>query len=278
MRGVIPFVVLIWASLSRALTIDPFSAVDVKKDKLELELALHDTRHRPTFPNRILLIRHGEKPDHNKEGLSEKGRRRAQCLRKVFGRRSSYNIGLIIAQSYNPYTGTRKRPYDTVLPVAKDLRLPVITDCPMPPNSQRDDPDCVVNIVRQFAKHSRQDVLICWKHSFLRDLAEAFGSQARLEYPDNRFDIMWIVKHRKIVSKRSEKCCGLDVTHRNDPDLAIEDEHLRNDTGRDMDEGTNDEDDFESMRSSLLSMVDHDEAQQIPFDDIDEATYPAFEA
>ncbi|SGY39247.1 BQ5605_C003g02182 [Microbotryum silenes-dioicae] len=271
MRGVIVLVLLGWALLSRALATDPSSPVGAAVVDKE---PLHATRHRPSIPNKILLIRHGEKPGHNKEGLSEKGRRRAQCLRKVFGRRSPHNIGLIIAQSYNLSTGARKRPYATVVALAEDLRLPVITDC------NRNDPDCVVNLVQQFAKYSRRDVLICWKHSFLLDLAKAFGSQARLEYPDKRFDIVWIVQHRKIISKKSEKCCGLDVTQPHDPDLAIEDEHLRNDTVRDMEDGADDdeEDDLESVKSSWLSMVDRDETQELSFDDIDESTISAFEA
>lgn len=51
----------------------------------------------------VYLIRHGEKPDSG-NGLSAQGVQRAQCLRNVFGKGSSYNIGKIMAQM--PQSGT----------------------------------------------------------------------------------------------------------------------------------------------------------------------------
>ena len=108
------------------------------------------------YENRVLLIRHGEKRRHGKEGLSKAGRKRAQCLRRVLGRQSRHSVGLIIAQAYNPVSGTRARPYFTVLPLARDLGLEVRTDC------ERDDGPCVRRLVEEFAKKSDKDVLICW--------------------------------------------------------------------------------------------------------------------
>lgn len=52
----------------------------------------------------VYLIRHGEKPADGGDGLSEKGKQRAQCLRQVFGAGSPYNIGYIMAQT--PKAGT----------------------------------------------------------------------------------------------------------------------------------------------------------------------------
>ena len=46
----------------------------------------------------VYLIRHGEKPANSGQGLSAQGVERAQCLRKVFGASSSYDIGYIIAE------------------------------------------------------------------------------------------------------------------------------------------------------------------------------------
>lgn len=51
----------------------------------------------------VYLIRHGEKPVIG-DGLSAQGLQRAQCLRNVFGARSGYNIGHIMAQA--PGNGT----------------------------------------------------------------------------------------------------------------------------------------------------------------------------
>ena len=46
----------------------------------------------------VYLIRHGEKPSDGSDGLSAQGEERAQCLRRVFGAESSFDIGYIIAE------------------------------------------------------------------------------------------------------------------------------------------------------------------------------------
>lgn len=56
------------------------------------------TAHNPT----VYLIRHGEKPSDGSAGLAQDGEKRAQCLRKVFGASSDYNIGYIMAQAFKP--------------------------------------------------------------------------------------------------------------------------------------------------------------------------------
>lgn len=115
----------------------------------------------------------------------------------------------------------RERPYRTVEPVARDLGLKVHTSC------ERDDPDCVVAMVERFASRSDKDVLIAWKHSFLSTLAQALGSDSDVPYPDDRYDIMWVLRERRIVEKVSERCKGLDERwwrHRksdHDPDLEV---------------------------------------------------------
>ncbi|KAL8280778.1 hypothetical protein RQP46_006782 [Phenoliferia psychrophenolica] len=172
------------------------------------------------YPNKVILARHGEKPPHRGVGLSKAGKKRAQCLRNVFGRGGKHDIGLIMAESYNHKTKMRARPFLTVKPLAHDLGIPVDTSC------ERDDAKCVRRVVKAFAEKSKQDVLICWKHSNLVMLQEALGGTATTPYPDDRFDIMWIMKHHKIISKESEKCKGIDDgrTIRYDPDLELDDE------------------------------------------------------
>jgi hypothetical protein len=110
----------------------------------------------------VYLIRHGEKPEDDGVGLSEEGLQRAQCLRSVFGAGSVYNVGYIMAQEYKPskYSaslsnhvevtdqfcadGKRKRPYDTVVPLANDLGLTVDVSC------DRDDNECVTDVVNGY--------------------------------------------------------------------------------------------------------------------------------
>lgn len=54
------------------------------------------------------LIRHGEKPEPEADGLSPKGLRRAGALPGVFGPHSSYNIGYILAE--HPKKGEQAPP------------------------------------------------------------------------------------------------------------------------------------------------------------------------
>ncbi|KAF2755761.1 putative phosphoglycerate mutase family protein [Pseudovirgaria hyperparasitica] len=153
----------------------------------------------------VYLIRHGEKPSSG-NGLSAAGMQRAQCLRSVFGKSSSYNIGNIMAQTYKA-DGSRKRPYDTVTPLAADLGLPVDTSC------DRDNASCVENVVKGYKGSG--NILICWEHDALSDIVDELGAKKDNvpSYPSDRFDIIWTDPYSYdagVTSQTSEKCPGLD--------------------------------------------------------------------
>lgn len=56
------------------------------------------------------------------------------------------------------------------------------------------------------------NVLVCWEHHELTDIAEAIGVENAPEYPDDRFDIIWTVEspYTEIDSVTSEDVMGLD--------------------------------------------------------------------
>ncbi|KAF8952582.1 hypothetical protein BGZ46_003436 [Entomortierella lignicola] len=146
-----------------------------------LSIALLSTfaaAHRPT----VYLIRHGEKPSNGNVRLSSDGEKRAQCLRKVFGSSSDYNIGYIMAQAYKS-DGSRERPYLTVKPLAKDLGLKVDTSC------GRDDHKCVKKAVKKF--HGSGNILICWEHAALTNIVESLGDSNAPTYPHDDFGLIW---------------------------------------------------------------------------------------
>ncbi|KAM0429748.1 hypothetical protein ACHAPT_006354 [Fusarium lateritium] len=165
----------------------------------------------------VYFIRHGEKPEEG-NGLNAQGQQRAQCLRSVFGASSKYNIGHIMAQTYKPgmaldtservhadlLDGARKRPYDTVLPLAEDLGLTVDISC------DRDDSDCVKDVVKGYK--GTGNILICWEHKRLNNLAKELGADDVDNYPSDRFDIIWTdpPKYKEITEVTSENCPGLD--------------------------------------------------------------------
>ncbi|KAL9058444.1 MAG: hypothetical protein Q9162_001739 [Coniocarpon cinnabarinum] len=150
----------------------------------------------------VYLIRHGEKPDDG-NGLTEQGEQRAQCLRTVFGASSAYDIGYIMAEQPKK-DGSRQRPLDTVQPLATDLNLNVDTSC------DRDDADCVEDVVKSY--DGPGNVLICWEHKRLTDIAEALGDNDAPDYPDDRFDVIWTLPpdYQEITEEASEDCPGLD--------------------------------------------------------------------
>ncbi|KAK7421704.1 hypothetical protein QQZ08_009878 [Neonectria magnoliae] len=150
----------------------------------------------------VYFIRHGEKPDDG-NGLSAQGEQRAQCLRSVFGASSQYNIAYIIAQTYKS-DGSRKRPYDTVLPLATDLGLTVHTSC------DRDDSECVADAVKDYSGSG--NILICWEHKRLNNLVKELGADDQDNYPDDSYDIIWTdpYPYTEITSTTSENCAGLD--------------------------------------------------------------------
>ncbi|KAJ5207513.1 hypothetical protein N7491_001858 [Penicillium cf. griseofulvum] len=175
----------------------------------------------------VYFIRHGEKPEDGGNGLNTQGLERAKCIREVFGKKSEYNIGHIMAQTPKSSTvtpspcvlstkyidqganvsdidGKRARPRDTVKPLAEDLGLKVDIDC------DRDDPKCVKKFIENY--DGEGNILICWEHDTITDILETLGVQDAPHYPDDRFDLIWTVPSPwdKITEETSEHCPGLD--------------------------------------------------------------------
>ncbi|KAL5594481.1 hypothetical protein BROUX41_001413 [Berkeleyomyces rouxiae] len=142
--------------------------------------AVDASKSKPT----VYLIRHGEKPK-NGNGLSAKGVQRAECLKGIFGKNSNYNIGHIMAQRPKK-DGHRKRPYDTVKPLADELGLKVDTSC------KRGDMDCVKHTIKHYK--GKGNILVCWEHERLTQIVKTLGLKHKHhapKYPSNRFDIIW---------------------------------------------------------------------------------------
>ncbi|KIN06909.1 hypothetical protein OIDMADRAFT_99361 [Oidiodendron maius Zn] len=167
----------------------------------------------------IYLIRHGEKPPklpngEDADGLSAQGLERANALPQVFGKGSLYNIGHILAE-HPKKDGNRSRPYDTVLPLSKNLGL-TIND-----TIDRDDVDGAAKAAKVWTGPG--NVLVCWEHGELAKIAEAIGVKnfakdlnvehpKKIKYPSDRFDIIWTVTkpYDEIVAVTSEGIKGLD--------------------------------------------------------------------
>ncbi|KAG0274713.1 hypothetical protein BGZ96_004134, partial [Linnemannia gamsii] len=149
----------------------------------------------------VYLIRHGEKPSDDSVGLSATGVQRSQCLRTVFGNSSQYNIGYIMAQQYDS-AGNQARPYLTVQPLAADLGLTIDHSC------ARDDSSCVKNAVSNYKGSG--NILICWQHTALSNIAKALNDNNALSYRNKLYDeIGTDVYPYNTITLSDENCSGL---------------------------------------------------------------------
>ncbi|KAJ5973788.1 hypothetical protein N7481_010998 [Penicillium waksmanii] len=165
-------------------------------------------------PPTVYLIRHAEKPaDKADHRLTHKGKERAQCLRTVFGAESEYNIGYIIAPTVKKH-GKHSRPFETVRPLAKDLGLRVDTHC------SRKSGACVADAIRDY--DGPGNILISWRHGTISDIQWFLGSEYPLEYPYDRYDLIWTFPYPYdvITEVRAEHCPGIDIPS---PGLVVQD-------------------------------------------------------
>lgn len=139
---------------------------------------------------KVLLIRHAEKSDDlGDEKLSLKGRERAGALAPYFYYTYS-SISAIYAAGIGKHSPSH-RPRSTVKPTAKKFKLS-IND-----KHLKDDYAAMVDDVKSKAiKCSTFDVLICWEHTLLHNIAVLLGADAA-DVPANwhgdRYDIIYLL-------------------------------------------------------------------------------------
>lgn len=154
-------------------------------------------------PGRIVyFIRHGEKPAEG-NGLNAQGVQRSKYLEDLFGPRSDYGIKYMIAQRPKA-DGRQRRPYDTLRPLADKLGLTVDIEC------KRDDIESVAAKIKGFNKEG--NILVCWEHKRLTDLAAVLGVHNPPVYPTDRFDVIWTCEEPyHSISETKQRCPGLDT-------------------------------------------------------------------
>jgi hypothetical protein len=140
---------------------------------------------------RVVIIRHGEKPD-NGNNLDCQGLNRAMALPKVLF--TKYGIANeIYIPRVNAGDKTRSaRMFQTITPYAVKYNLDI--------NSSYDTED-----YKHIAKDVFQQkgtVILCWEHNAIAHLAKALGVQENIrEWPAGDFDSIWIItyKNGKVV-------------------------------------------------------------------------------
>lgn len=113
----------------------------------------------------------------------------------------------IFAQDFKK-SGKRIRPFATVEPLGERLGIEVHHKC------DRDDVDCAVDSISKAVDDGAKRVLVCWEHDTLSDIADKLGIKD-LEYPDDRFDIVFQLHDGAMQQIYSEGCPSIDVQYEN---------------------------------------------------------------
>lgn len=118
------------------------------------------------MPQRILLMRHAEKPDDPTDpDLSPQGKGRANRL-ATYIPRTFVSIGWLFAAASSKHS---VRPIETITPLSQAIHVPINQDI-----ADQDYSVLADHLLRQ-PTYTGATVLVCWHHGHLPDLAEALG-------------------------------------------------------------------------------------------------------
>lgn len=148
------------------------------------------------LPAQVLIIRHGEKGIEG--NLSEKGLERAGALAPYFTKKPELltfgePVAIFAARPvratppFHPDENT-ERCLQTVGPTAEMLKLPIH------PGFGKFDEQELANFILSNSKYDGKNVLICWHHDVIQQLAIDLGAMAAPVFPDV-FDQTWVITY-----------------------------------------------------------------------------------
>lgn len=151
----------------------------------------------PATPAQVILIRHAEKDAQG--NLSQKGYERAGALAAYFDLTPVLtNFGppfAIFAARPNPPVApfhpdeNTERCLQTVAPTAFSLKLPIH------PGYDKLQFVELADFVLNNPLYDGKNILICWHHDTLPQLAQALGIANPPVYPAGSFDLTWLITY-----------------------------------------------------------------------------------
>lgn len=143
-------------------------------------------------PAQIILLRHAEKPDDDlSDHLSSRGGDRARALVGMFTNSPALTAHGRPAVLYIPRQTrdrTSLRPYQTLQPLAQELRLSI--HAPYPAKDYKE----LAQLIRKSPDLNGKVVVICWVHDYLPELAQAFGVKPKqTKWKNSQFDRVWSI-------------------------------------------------------------------------------------
>ena len=122
-------------------------------------------------PARVIVIRHGEKPEQGSE-LNERGRQRARALVAYFQNEAAVVVfgppAAVYAMAPKGPDGS-VRAIQTVQPLADNLGLKIRQDF------KKKQIDQLVSAIMADRSLEGRMVLVCWEHAVIPDIIKAFG-------------------------------------------------------------------------------------------------------
>lgn len=164
-------------------------------------LSAHQLSFLEALPAQVIIIRHGEKNPLNGQ-LLPKGQSRAGALAAYLTELdpNSTNPPLLVYGPPDVIFASRPAQHSddqtircgqTVTPTAAKLKLPVHS--PYGPLQEQEMADFILNN----PNYDGKNVLICWHHTLIGNLIEAFGylppPGILPNYP-NRYDLVWLLR------------------------------------------------------------------------------------
>lgn len=136
----------------------------------------------PAAGKKIVIIRHGEKPDDG-DNLSCKGLNRAMQLPQVLYSKFGLPAAVYVPSIHSGKKTSTARMYQTIVPFAVKYNLSINSKFDV------DDAEGLAGALKQNEGTS----LVIWEHKNINDIATALGVQQKLKWEAGDFDSIWIV-------------------------------------------------------------------------------------
>lgn len=136
-------------------------------------------------PDRIVIIRHGEKPDQG-DNLSCQGLSRALQLPAVLNSKFGTPSTIYVPAIDMGKSTDVARMYQTIVPFAIKYNLKVNT---------KYEVDDVNDLVAGIGKR-QGTVLVVWEHKAIGKILKALGLPDKEKWPDDDFDSIWIITYK----------------------------------------------------------------------------------
>lgn len=142
----------------------------------------HSSAQQQTQLKKVIIIRHGEKPE-NGDNLSCKGLNRALQLPAVINKKFGIPNHIFVPAINTGKSTSTARMYQTAVPLAVKYNLTINTKYDV-----RDAKDLVQDVLKK-----NGTVLIVWEHDNIDNILKAFGMKDASKWPGDDFDSIWIV-------------------------------------------------------------------------------------